>query len=51
MGLAKPTAELECCVHKAAELETTPTSEDDDNVNNDPIYDGFVTNQNVLEIV
>lgn len=51
ISLAEPTAELECSGQEATVLETPPISDDDDNANNDPIYDGFVTNQNVLESV
>lgn len=48
MRLAKAATELECSVHEAAELETPSTSNDDDNINGDTIYDRFVRNENDL---
>lgn len=46
MRLAEDAAELQCEVQKTAILELPPTFDDKDNVNNDSIYDGFVTKQN-----
>lgn len=45
MRFAQAAAKLECSVHEFAILETPPTSDDDENANNDPIYDRFFTNQ------
>lgn len=45
MRLAEAADELACSVYNAGNLETPPTTDEDEEIYADPIYDGFVGNQ------